>query len=333
MTTLATAAPVAAPTTATVTAAELAARIQLPRRLPTRYDGQPLRHLSHSSYTKFLLCPEDWRRHYLLGERTAPSGAMFLGSRIDEALSTYYQQLLEHGQSLALDQVQDAYRDQWTRELAAEQHKLGVDWHDELSEQQAFTIGLDAIALAFAELIPHIGRPMAVQRKLEFALAPGLEWTVQGYLDLEAKRADPPDGAPAAAIIDFKVKATPLSQARADQDVQASLYLAARWLERNPAREFCFAQIAKPGPRRKQISASRVSTTRTRPATRHLGADRAGRGPDLRLPRALRARSPVGLRRPQRLEVQRALLQPPPPLPGRRRALGHPPRRRPRSYP
>jgi hypothetical protein len=39
-------------------AAQLAARIQIPRRLPPRYDGQPLQHLSHSSYNRFILCPE-----------------------------------------------------------------------------------------------------------------------------------------------------------------------------------------------------------------------------------------------------------------------------------
>jgi hypothetical protein len=56
-----------------LTGNELATRIHIPRRLPVRYDGQPLRHLSHSSYTKFLLCPDDWRRHYLKGERTRPA--------------------------------------------------------------------------------------------------------------------------------------------------------------------------------------------------------------------------------------------------------------------
>ena len=119
-------APAAAPTAAPTTAAELAARIQIPRRLPVRYDGQPLRHLSHSSYSKFLLCPDDWRRHYLKGERTPPSAAMFLGARVDDALSTYYRHLLEHGQTLTLDQLHDAYRDHWTRELAAEHAKRGV---------------------------------------------------------------------------------------------------------------------------------------------------------------------------------------------------------------
>ena len=126
MTTLAPAAAPAAPNRDPAGAAELAARIQIPRRLPVRYDGQPLRHLSHSSYSRFLLCPEDWRRHYLKGERTPPSGAMFLGGRVDDALTTYYRRLLEHGDTLTLDQLHDAYRDHWTRELAAEQAQRGI---------------------------------------------------------------------------------------------------------------------------------------------------------------------------------------------------------------
>jgi hypothetical protein len=48
----------ASPTVAIASAAQLAARIQIPRRLPARYDGQPLQHLSHSSYNRFILCPE-----------------------------------------------------------------------------------------------------------------------------------------------------------------------------------------------------------------------------------------------------------------------------------
>jgi hypothetical protein len=46
-----------------LTAAQLAARVEIPRRLPPRYDGQPLQHLSHSSYARFVLCPESWRRY------------------------------------------------------------------------------------------------------------------------------------------------------------------------------------------------------------------------------------------------------------------------------
>lgn len=41
------------------------------------------------------------------------------------------------------------------------------------------------------------------------------------------------------------------------------MYLTGRWLEGDPAREFCFAQIAKPGPRRREMAASIVATSRS----------------------------------------------------------------------
>ena len=49
----------AAPTRGPTTAAELAASIPLPRELPPRrHDGEPIRRLSHSSYSLWLLCKE-----------------------------------------------------------------------------------------------------------------------------------------------------------------------------------------------------------------------------------------------------------------------------------
>ena len=255
---------VAAPTPAArpPTGAELAARIQIPRRLPIRYDGERLQHLSHSSYSKFLLCPDDWRRHYLKGDRTAPSAHMFLGGRVDDALSTYYRHQLTHGEHLTLDQLQDAYRDHWVNELDAEQSKLGISWDYELDEQGAFQMGLQAVELTFRELVPRLGRPVAVQRELSYALAPGLEWTIQGFLDLETVRADD-SGEAVPAIVDYKVKNTLHSQLKADHDPQAGLYLAGRWLAGQPAEHFAFAQIGKPGKRRKTMNTSFVVTRRT----------------------------------------------------------------------
>ena len=43
---------------ATHTAGKLAARIPVPTRLPDRYDGEALRHLSPSSYSLWVSCPE-----------------------------------------------------------------------------------------------------------------------------------------------------------------------------------------------------------------------------------------------------------------------------------
>ena len=183
---------------------------------------------------------------------------MFLGGCVDAALTAYYQRILDHHDALALDQVSDLYRELWHERLA----EGLVDFDDELTEPGAFRLGLDALALTFTELVPRLGTPVAAQRELEFAIAAGVEWTVQCYLDLETERVDD-TGSNVATVVDYKVKSSVHSQARADRDPQAGLYLAGRWLTGQPAREFCFAQIAKPGKRRKHMSASLITTHRS----------------------------------------------------------------------
>jgi hypothetical protein len=51
-------APADTPAQGATTAAALAARIDVPRRLPPRHDGEPIRHLSHSSYALWVNCKE-----------------------------------------------------------------------------------------------------------------------------------------------------------------------------------------------------------------------------------------------------------------------------------
>ena len=243
------------------TAAQLAATIQVPTRLPAR-DGEPLRHLSPSSYSLWVVCPEAWRRRYIKGEKPPPSGLMFLGSRVDDALAAYHRRILEHGDRLAVDQVLDIYRERWRTELETERDQQGIDWEEDLSEERAFALGRDAVELALAELVPQLGDPVEVQRRLEFTIAPGLEWTVLCYLDLETLKCGE-DGELHPTVVDFKVKNSLIGQDQADRDPQAGLYLAGRWLEAHPAAGLLFAQIAKQGKRRKQMSSAIVSTTRT----------------------------------------------------------------------
>jgi hypothetical protein len=249
------------PATTPTSAADLAARIQVPRWLPPRYDGQPLQHLSHSSISRFSICAEDWRRYYIAGERSAPTGSMFLGRRVDDTISFYYQRILDNGDRLDLEQLKDAYRDGWRADEQAERERLGIGWEEELHPDRAFQLGLDALELSFAQLIPRLGEPVAVQRKVAYTLAPGLEWGVLCYLGLETLRPDGDGRVP--AVVDYKVKTTPLTQFKADHDFQPAVYLAGRWLEGDPAAEFSFAHIVKPGPRRKEMGASIVTTSRS----------------------------------------------------------------------
>ena len=252
-----------APADGATAAAALANRIEIPRRLPPRSDdGEPLRHLSHSSYALWVNCKEAWRLRYLQQRREPTSGAMFLGSRVDDALTLYHQRILEHGERLDLTQVTDAYRDLWRTALEAEEQGRGVDW-SEIHPQAAFELGVQALELTFAQLVPRLGEPVAVQRRLEFTLAPGItEWTIVCYLDLET-RASTIGGEAIDRVVDYKVKGSLVGQATADRDPQASLYLAGRWLENRPAAEFAFAQIAKPGRQRRQMCAALIATQRT----------------------------------------------------------------------
>ena len=166
---------------------------QIPRRLPARYDGQPLRHLSHSSYNRFLLCPEDWRRHYLLGEThraerrdvPRPPRRRRAHALLPPPPRARRAPLARPGQGRLPRRLERAAAE-------AEREQLGIDWEPDLREDRAFKIGLDALELTFSELIPQLGEPVAVQRRLEYTLAPGLEWSVQCYLDLETLREPTP---------------------------------------------------------------------------------------------------------------------------------------------
>jgi hypothetical protein len=115
---------------APMTAAQLAARTEILRRLPPRYDGQPLEHLSHSSYTRFVLCPEAWRRYYICGERHAPTESMFLGRRVEDAITLHYRRILEHGER-SVDQVKEAFWDGSKAAAEAERDQLGIAWEDD----------------------------------------------------------------------------------------------------------------------------------------------------------------------------------------------------------
>lgn len=246
-------------------AAQLAARIQIPRRLPPGYGGAPLHHLSHSRITKFWLC-RLWRRYYICGERSAPTGSMFLGRRVDDAITLYYQQILEHGDRLSLEQLKDAYRDTWHAEAEAEAQQLGIAWEEDLAPERAFGIGIGAIELSFRELIPRRGEPVAVQRKLGYVLAPGLESGVHCFLDLETVRHDHGELVPAvieAAEIERRAGRRSAQSGRGGSPIRAAAGNAA------PATARCDTaapaapgrrEASHPSPRKSGVASARYTS-------------------------------------------------------------------------
>ncbi len=87
---------------------------------------------------------------------------------------------------------------------------------------------------------------------------------MHGDRGAETERCDPLTELIVREVVDYKVKrGNAINQARADRDPQASLYLAGRWLERQPADRFSFAQVLRPGRKRRKFATSLVTTTRT----------------------------------------------------------------------
>ena len=172
-----------------VSAPELARRIDIPVQLPPTYKGEPLRCLSDSSISKYLTCPDEWRRHYLLGERAAPSGAVFLGSCLDGAQNAYYRSRLEGGVPLNERQLKECFEERWRLGLAEQRERFGgVRWDEGRGEHATLAVGLSAIEVFLKRLARQAGTPLAVQREFEFPLTDGLEWTVMGRVDLDAIR-------------------------------------------------------------------------------------------------------------------------------------------------
>lgn len=162
--------------------------LHVPTCLPPNHRGEPLRQLSYSAVNRFQRCPEDFRRSYICGEWGPKSGAMFVGSRVDEAVSAFYSRRL-NGETLDLDALKDLYHDLWRGELAKETARNGaVRWGDGLDAESAHALGIQALALTMDELVPRLGRPVAVQRRFELKLDERLRWSIVGFVDLDTVR-------------------------------------------------------------------------------------------------------------------------------------------------
>jgi len=215
--------------TASTTAAD-APRLLAPVRLPERLDGQRLEHLSASSLARFWRCPESFRAHYLARDRGPESADLRRGWAVDAAIDAHYRAILDTGEPLPRRDVEDLYAAAWQRRL--DDPGVAIDWGDECPADVR-AAGLVALRAYLDEFAPTV-RPVSVQREFVFTLAPELEWTLTGRLDVEDA-----DG----SVIDVKVKKRHVARADADTDPQPSLYLLERALAGRPAPRFLYHSL------------------------------------------------------------------------------------------
>lgn len=200
-------------------------------------------YLSVSSLNTLAQCPIRWRRRYVDRIYEPTTGAQLIGKTVGSAEMQHFGQVMETGEGMTLEQVQDEFDAEWADQTATEEVDFGTDKPGELKDK-----AIQVLDAMHTNLAPEIV-PVSVERKFELSWE-GLDWTFLGYLDVEEA-----DG----AVSDLKVKGKRISQYQADFDPQATGYLFSQRAEGRPASEFRFrvgVKAAKP-------FAETVRTTRT----------------------------------------------------------------------
>lgn len=166
-------------------------------------------HLSYSSISLYLDCPEAWRRRYIAKEPSAPTPALAFGSAFHGAVEAQ----LTTGQKAV---------DAWPAAWAAALERDAVDWGFDTPETH-FNEGIrllsnGGVAQAIDGLAARADEtgPM-VERKVSLSV-PGVPVPIIGYIDFIAREGIP---------CDLKTASRAWTEAKATDSLQGLFYLAA----------------------------------------------------------------------------------------------------------
>lgn len=193
----------------------------------------PVRSLSVSSIRRFARCPEDWRRHYVLGEPERVGAPALAGRAYGAAIQAWFWARLR-GEELSPADADDLLSLEFAAEVADAERERTLAEDEDLP---AALEGARAPLRGYLESVaPKVADPRAIERELRGGF-PGAEWSFVGYLDVDCARL----------VVDQKLSAsTKWSQRTADADLQAGAYLLLRSLASEPAERFEF-HVARPG--------------------------------------------------------------------------------------
>ena len=216
---------------ATVGASPLA----VPARLPLTSDDTRPMYLSVSSLALFWRWPERWRRRYLERQPEPQIGAMVVGKAVGATIAAYFAARMA-GEVLSEMEADDLCLAEFDERAAQPLTDFGQEEPAELREQAR-----EALRAYLRELAPTV-RPVSVERRFELRFE-GAEWSIVGYFDAEDASGD---------VIDVKVGAKHVSEARAGVDPQPTTYELARGAEGRPRGYFKFHSVRR-GPIRSGV--------------------------------------------------------------------------------
>lgn len=167
-------------------------------------------HLSYSSITAYLDCPENWQRKYIAKEPTKSSPALVFGS----AFHGTVEELAANPQG----DVLSIWKEAWNKALTGQEIFWGADSPEETFNDGVRMFSNPALLAEIAKIKPGSDEHgLKIERKVELNV-PGVPVPIIGYIDIILD-----DGTPA----DFKTSARSWTDDKAQESLQSLFYLAA----------------------------------------------------------------------------------------------------------
>ncbi len=175
-------------------------------------------YISPSRLNLWLKCPLAWKLRYIDGIKTPPTPALFLGTRVHDALEMFYRHR-QVGVALSVETAVKRIADSWEAAVDAESMKFeSVAAELQLKQQAADLVSVYLTLMADANDIP-----LAVETTLQRALidpttGEDLGIPLLGVLDLILDDRDGP------LICDFKTSSKSAAPFEVTHEIQLSCY-------------------------------------------------------------------------------------------------------------
>lgn len=172
----------------------------------------PIKHLSYSQISTYLMCGLRYRFQYVdLIPPAFTASSLVFGQAIHEAVGAFYQQHLL-GDTLRPDEMVDVYRQAWASRDGAEIRFFNGDNENTLTEKARLMLTV------FHESFDPSVQVLGIEEFFEVQLAPEVP-PFQGYIDMIEQQ---PDGS--ITVADLKTCSKKPSASQAHSNLQLTAY-------------------------------------------------------------------------------------------------------------
>ena len=144
-----------------------------------------MRHLSATSVSMFMRCPEQFRRRYILGEKERPGAALIVGGGFHFAQEHNFRQKIDSGEDLSVEECVEAFHHGWDAKVEENGGADEVEWDARLSASTLRQRGAELTKSYRLAVAPKM-QPVAVEREFNLVV-PGIELPFNGYIDFEGE--------------------------------------------------------------------------------------------------------------------------------------------------